>query len=161
MSENTPNDVDGTEAQRQALEDMSNVLLNRLNTMVAEQEARAAEFATRTHSLSALPEIPLPNVSAPPTLAPVPEPPQSTPKPPAPAPAATPAPEATPAPAAAPAPVQAPPLVLKRQQPATPPTPVRRPTRIPQQQQEDTGNFGAGLLIFIAMIIFGLLRCCS
>lgn len=64
MKEETK-DVD-VEPQRQALEDMSQQLLVRLNRMVQEQEQRASEFATRTHSLSSLPgDIELPK---PPTL---------------------------------------------------------------------------------------------
>ncbi|MBE6418636.1 MAG: hypothetical protein E7031_00735 [Akkermansiaceae bacterium] len=44
-----------TEPQRQALEAMSEELVRKLNLMVAEQNARAQEFANQQHSLSALP----------------------------------------------------------------------------------------------------------
>lgn len=44
-----------TEPQRQALEAMSEELVRKLNIMVAEQEARAREFAKHQHSLSSLP----------------------------------------------------------------------------------------------------------
>lgn len=44
-----------TEPQRQALESMSEALVHKLNMMVAEQEARAREFANQQHSLSSLP----------------------------------------------------------------------------------------------------------
>ena len=44
-----------TEPQRRALEDMSADLVRKLNQMVAEQEARARDFAAHQHSLSALP----------------------------------------------------------------------------------------------------------
>ena len=48
-------------AQSKALDDMSQALLASLETMVEEQERRAAEFANMSHSLSALPEVtPLP-----------------------------------------------------------------------------------------------------
>lgn len=44
-----------TEPQRLALEAMSQDLVKKLNCMVAEQEARAREFAAHQHSLSSLP----------------------------------------------------------------------------------------------------------
>lgn len=44
-----------TEPQRLALEAMSQDLVRKLNSMVAEQEARAREFAAHQHSLSSLP----------------------------------------------------------------------------------------------------------
>lgn len=47
-----------TEAQRQALDAMSDDLVRKLNAMIAEQDARVQEFAKLTHSLSAQPEIP-------------------------------------------------------------------------------------------------------
>ncbi len=54
-----------TEPQRQALEAMSQDLINKLSAMVAEQERRAHEFAQQQHSLSALPIQTLPEISAP------------------------------------------------------------------------------------------------
>lgn len=60
-----PQDVSGaedatqivsTDMQRRALEEMSQHLLDELNTMVEQQERRAREFAARTHSLSSLPQ---------------------------------------------------------------------------------------------------------
>lgn len=50
-----------TEPQRQALDAMSQELVNKLNVMVAEQEQRAREFAARQHSLSSLPQQTLPS----------------------------------------------------------------------------------------------------
>lgn len=44
-----------TEPQRLALEAMSRDLVEKLNTMVAEQEQRARDFAAHQHSLSSLP----------------------------------------------------------------------------------------------------------
>ena len=44
-----------TEPQRRALEAMSADLVRKLNLMVAEQEARARDFAAHQHSLSSLP----------------------------------------------------------------------------------------------------------
>ena len=53
-----------TEPQRRALEAMSADLVRKLNLMVAEQEARARDFAAHQHSLSALPIQPQPQVQA-------------------------------------------------------------------------------------------------
>lgn len=53
-NEQIPNQVT-TEPQRKALESMSEALVHKLNMMVAEQEARAREFANQQHSLSSLP----------------------------------------------------------------------------------------------------------
>lgn len=60
-----------TEPQRQALEAMSNDLVNKLNTMVAEQEQRAHDFAAQQHSLSSLPTCNVPELVAAPQLSPV------------------------------------------------------------------------------------------
>ena len=53
-----------TEPQRRALEAMSADLVRKLNLMVAEQEARARDFAAHQHSLSALPIQQQPQVQA-------------------------------------------------------------------------------------------------
>ena len=53
-----------TEPQRQALEAMSEELVRKLNIMVAEQEARAREFAKHQHSLSSLPAQQQPQIHA-------------------------------------------------------------------------------------------------
>ena len=47
---------DRLSVQRRALEEMSRQLLDKLNEMVTEQEARAREFAERVHSVSSLPQ---------------------------------------------------------------------------------------------------------
>lgn len=49
-----------TEAQRLALDAMSEQLLQKLNHMIEEQDARVQEFAVLNHSLSALPVTPKP-----------------------------------------------------------------------------------------------------
>ncbi len=50
-----------TESQRQALDEMSRQLVEKLNDMVREQHERARRFAATQHSLSPLPELtPLP-----------------------------------------------------------------------------------------------------
>ncbi len=56
-----------TEPQRRALDAMSEDLVRKLNAMVAEQEARARDFAAHQHSLSSLPQLnqELPQVSVP------------------------------------------------------------------------------------------------
>lgn len=46
-----------TEPQRRALDEMSRELLDKLNSMVAAQNARAEEFARTQHSLSARPMV--------------------------------------------------------------------------------------------------------
>ena len=58
----SPDERVTTEPQRQALDAMSQELVNKLNIMVAEQEQRAREFAARQHSLSSLPQQTLPPV---------------------------------------------------------------------------------------------------
>ena len=49
-----------TEAQRQALDAMSEELVQKLNRMIEEQDARVREFAVQNPSLSALPATPGP-----------------------------------------------------------------------------------------------------
>lgn len=46
-----------TEPQRRALDAMSADLVRKLHDMVAEQEARARDFAEHQHSLSSLPQL--------------------------------------------------------------------------------------------------------
>ncbi len=72
-----------TESQRQALDEMSRQLVERLNDMVREQNERAERFAATQHSLSPLPELPdidagNPNTPAtePPPVAPPPAAPE-------------------------------------------------------------------------------------
>lgn len=61
----TPEDTEqvSTEPQRIALEAMSRELLQKLNMMVAEQEARSREFAAQQHSLSPTPIQPTPQAT--------------------------------------------------------------------------------------------------
>ena len=77
-----------TEAQRQALDAMSEELVQKLNRMIEEQDARVKEFAVQNPSLSSLPATPdpiaLPRQAAPkqpaqPQLPSVPKPPAVTP----------------------------------------------------------------------------------
>ena len=49
-----------TEAQRQALDAMSEELVQKLNRMIEEQDARVKEFAVQNPSLSSLPATPDP-----------------------------------------------------------------------------------------------------
>lgn len=149
-----------TESQRIALEEMSQQLLERLNAMVAEQEKRAAEFAARTHSLSALPEVVpppqvpvVPELVAPPATALPPVPPlqaerrvaappsaaRSVPPPPAAKPKAEPAPQQqwTPAP--------------KKSLPGAP----------RGQQQGEQSSIGFGWVAFVMFVIYFLIRACS
>ena len=49
-----------TEAQRQALDAMSEELVQKLNRMIEEQDARVKEFAVQNPSLSSLPATPEP-----------------------------------------------------------------------------------------------------
>ncbi len=49
-----------TEPQRQALDEISRQLVEKLNTMVREQNERAERFAATQHSLSSLPATPQP-----------------------------------------------------------------------------------------------------
>lgn len=155
-TDETP-ELDGTEAQRKALEEMSDQLLQRLNSMVAEQEARAAEFAARTHSLSALPELTqpqetpgIPTTGSRPTVSPLPQ---------------QPAPQTFAQPShtepAQPA-IKIPPLVRKKAEPEPapePPRPIRRPA--PQQKKTEESSIGAGTLIIIVCIIYALIKSCS
>ena len=77
-----------TEAQRQALDAMSEELVQKLNRMIEEQDARVKEFAVQNPSLSSLPATPdpiaLPRQAAPkqpaqPQLPSVPKPTAVTP----------------------------------------------------------------------------------
>lgn len=137
-----------TEAQRAELEAMSQALLDRLNTMVAEQEQRAAEFADRTHSLSALPaEINLPQV-------------ESTLHAPEPLPAVRPLPQERklPPPPAARR-VDPPPTARREEKPA-----ARQPQRhpaAPAKKKEEGSSIGVGGLGVVLVVIYALLRACS
>ncbi len=63
--------VVSTEPQRQALDEMSRQLVERLNEMVQEQNERARLFAATQHSLSPLPKLPQAEQPSPPEPEPV------------------------------------------------------------------------------------------
>lgn len=136
-----------TEAQRQALEAMSNELVRKLNLMIQEQEQREREFAATHHST--LPTPAAPHFSMP---APVQEPPR----------------QATPP---APAPVYAPvipPQPVTRKEPQTTPKKEQamRPKPPPPgagktKSQEEDGNIGMGIVIFSLIGIIMLIRSCT
>lgn len=151
MIEAMPDNTPDTGQQRRALEEMSQSLLQSLDAMVAEQEARAAEFAQRTHSLSPLPKSPAPVaemepqplqverprcVQAPPAKK-VPPPPMRA----AQAPSASPAPEKR---------AYAEPV--KWQEP--------RSLR-PVKQEEENSRFVTGVIVFILATLSFIIRACS
>ncbi len=169
-----------TEPQKQALEAMSNELVQKLNAMVAEQERRAHDFAAQQHSLSSLPTYTMPEVTAPqlPEV-PVPAEPQPTSyRPEAPTPQPQQPTYQAPLPpgagarrkAAPPAPnlPQVPPPADSNKPPqtyfntnswGTLPTPPRKaPTIIRDTQSEQKeGSIGAGTIATILIIIFILI----
>ena len=132
-----------TEAQRQALEEMSNELVRKLNLMIQEQEQRAREFAATHHSTLPTPAAPVLNIPAPEPVA------------------------KAPAPATVYAPAPPPPPVTRREQH---PSPKReQPTRcsVPSpgakktKPQEEEGNIGMGIVIFSLVGIIMLIRSCT
>lgn len=154
MSEDSETDFEGTEAQRKALEEMSQQLLDRLNSMVDQQEARAREFAERTHSLSSLPEqVQLPSTPD------IGSPQEPSIAPPAPAPAAKKAQHVPPPPQARR--VDTAPRAAAPAEPAQPRV-VKTPKRpAAAKNQEEDSKVGLGTLVTIGGIIFVLLRSCS
>ena len=148
-----PGDHVSTEAQRQALENMSNELIRKLNLMIQEQEQRVQEFARTHHSQLSTPAVPsLPQIQP---LAPAP----------APAPAPKPARKVTPPP---PATRKIPPATRKIQ-PAIEdweiPTPVsattvRKPVRKTEKAPEEN-NIGVGIVVFSIIGIIMLVRSCT
>lgn len=171
-----------TEPQKQALEAMSNELVQKLNAMVAEQERRAHAFAAQQHSLSSLPTYSLPEVTAPqlpeaplppepqPTSyrpeAPAPQPQQPTYQAPLPPSAAfrrkveAPGPNLPQVPPPPPADSNKPPQTyFNTNSWGTLPTPPRKaPTIIRDTQSEQKeGSIGAGTIATILIIIFILI----
>lgn len=159
MADDEQVDLDRTEPQRRALEEMSQALLERLNVMVREQEERAQDFAQRTHSLSALPEVPVPpevpyeRVEAEPEVkyeqvAAEPEVREPRKK-------------------AAHAAVQVPPLVRKmvapeKEKPAYREPAPAAPRRVVQpKKKEEEGSVGAGVIVTIIGVLIVLLRSCG
>ena len=132
-----------TEAQRQALEEMSNELVRKLNLMIQEQEQRAREFAATHHSTLPTPAAPVLNIPAPEPVA------------------------KAPAPARVYAPASPPPPVTRREQQPSPkreqptrcsaPSPGAKKTK----PQEDEGNIGMGIVIFSLVGIIMLIRSCT
>ena len=132
-----------TEAQRQALEEMSNELVRRLNLMIQEQEQRAREFAATHHSTLPTPAAPVLNIPAPEPVA------------------------KAPAPATVYAPAPPPPPVTRREQHPSPkreqptrcsaPSPGAKKTK----PQEEEGNIGMGIVIFSLVGIIMLIRSCT
>ena len=132
-----------TEAQRQALEEMSNELVRRLNLMIQEQEQRAREFAATHHSTLPTPAAPVLNIPAPEPVA------------------------KAPAPATVYAPAPPPPPVSRREQHPSPkreqptrcsaPSPGAKKTK----PQEEEGNIGMGIVIFSLVGIIMLIRSCT
>lgn len=163
MAQNDFTDFEGTEPQRKALEEMSQALLDKLGVMVAEQEARAREFALGTHSLSALPQqVELPEIRAKlPELAQKVAPEvvqmvQETVQAKAAAAAAAQVPEAKA--------VQAPPLVRQMAPPVQDTPPHRRAPAAPRpvrKVEKEESSIGVSFLAIIAFCIFVLFRSCS
>lgn len=131
-----------TEAQRMALEAMSAQLIHKLNAMIAEQEARALDFARQHHTAINLPQ---PSANA----APIPEPEPSLATPPLP-----------PRPMQVSTPATREPRLIK---PAL--SPEERPLRLgPKKQttsQAEDNNIGMGIIIFSLVGIIMLLRSCT
>lgn len=132
-----------TEAQRQALEEMSNELVRKLNLMIQEQEQRAREFAATHHSTLPTPAAPVLNIPAPEPVA------------------------KAPAPATVYAPASPPPPVTRREQQPSPkreqPTRCSAPSpgaKKPKPQEEE-GNIGMGIVIFSLVGIIMLIRSCT
>lgn len=140
-----------TEPQRAALEEMSQALLAGLNAMVAEQERRAAEFAARTHSLSALPEqAPLPQVEP---AAPLPqvEPAVAPAEPAVARPAAR---RVQPPPGAKPEPTPPP----KQQWTSAPPKPRRVEPSHRFGAGDEKSSVGSGWVVFVIFAIYIIIR---
>lgn len=140
-----------TEPQRIALEAMSRDLVQKLNVMVAEQEARAREFAAQQHSLSATPAQPTPQVTRrPQQVTPTPHHRQHTPvvRPVVPqTPVYTPEPEPELPP---PPPQYFPPI------PNTP-----KPTIIRKKKKEEEGVGATAVIVFIVVLVLILTKGCS
>lgn len=164
--DDTPAEV-STDAQRQALDAMSEQLVRKLHDMVAEQERRARDFAAHQHSLSAQPsEIELPTYEIPEqhradTPAPQPALPPKPPIPPALRRAVVtgPKPDTTPH-HSFPAPMQ---------HPATPQPQQREfgwdagssEDEEPEVPEEKKATIGAGTIIFFVIFAIIILRSCG
>lgn len=149
MNDEEINELQGVDSQREALEEMSQALLDKLNAMVVEQEARAQEFAARSHSLSSLPQQPSPQ------SIPMPEPePQPVQEP--------------PAAASRSSSVKVPPLVRQVQQAVESLPPHRRRASSPAPKsprpakpKAEEGGINVGALVLIGVVLFIFLRSCN
>lgn len=143
-----------TDAQRRALDVMSARLLDNLNTMIAEQEARVQEFSRQQNSLSPLPQ----QESAPAVQQPAPSSPVQTEhvSPAAPKTAST-------APRHARS-VTPPPIKAKKQpQPHhnVPKPPLPKGPVVINGEEKKESSVGCGPIAVIVVIIIILLRACS
>lgn len=131
-----------TEAQRQALDAMSEELVQKLNRMIEEQDARVREFAVQNPSLSSLPATPDPIVLPQRELPQVPQKPV----------------------VAKPAALPAEPVPVERPIPNPPvPAPSRpKPKRLRQvapNQEEKSSNIGSWVFFIVVVLI--ILRACT
>ena len=126
-----------TEAQRQALDAMSEELVQKLNRMIEEQDARVKEFAVQNPSLSSLPATPDPIV--------LPQVPQ---KPVVAKPAARPA-----EPVPVERPIQNPPV------PAPSRPKPKRQRQVAPNQEEKSSNIGSWVFFIVVVLI--ILRACT
>ena len=131
-----------TEAQRQALDAMSEELVQKLNRMIEEQDARVREFAVQNPSLSSLPATPDPIVLPQRELPQVPQKPV----------------------VAKPAALPAEPVPVERPFPNPPvPAPSRpkpkRQRQVAPNQEEKSSNIGSWVFFIVVVLI--ILRACT
>ena len=131
-----------TEAQRQALDAMSEELVQKLNRMIEEQDARVREFAVQNPSLSSLPATPDPIVLPQRELPQVPQ------KPVVAKPAALPA-ESVPVER----PIPNPPV------PAPSRPKPKRQRQVAPNQEEKSSNIGSWVFFIVVVLI--ILRACT
>lgn len=139
--DDTPNEQEvSTESQRQALDAMSSELVDKLNRMIEEQNARVRAFATQYPQQAAPAPEPVTY------HAPQPEPPAEQPRP---------MHSVTPPPAAKPR-TEAPPPVRPQQH-----APAAKVKPAAPAKDKDENSIGCGKLVVIIAIIVILLRCCN
>lgn len=131
-----------TEAQRQALDAMSAELVQKLNRMIEEQDARVQAFAVQNPSLSSLPATPDPIVLPQRELPQVPQKPV----------------------VAKPAALPAEPVPVERPIPNPPvPAPSRpkpkRQRQVAPNQEEKSSNIGSWVFFIVVVLI--ILRACT
>lgn len=143
--DNTPEEQEvSTEAQRQALDAMSGELVDKLNHMIEEQNARVQAFATQYPQQAAALQERLQQQEADAPTTPAPLPPAAPP-------------------ATCPSHVSPPPHKQTRATAPEPAPAAPQPRRAPQpkQEPEKEGSIGCGKLVFIIAVIVILLRCCN